>query len=159
MKFIPLTQGKFAKVDDEDYDWLMQWKWCAVQVKPKCGELWYAGRYPNIKMHREIAARDGLPQVDHQDSDGLNNQRYNLRPCTSSQNHQNKRKTPNCSSQYKGVCAYGSKWVAYIYVTVHGVYKRLNLGYFTDEVEAAYKYDRAAIEHFGKFAKLNFLCN
>lgn len=31
MKQIPLTQGQFALVDDEDYDWLMQWKWHAFQ--------------------------------------------------------------------------------------------------------------------------------
>lgn len=29
MKKIPLTQGKFALVDDTDFDWLMRWKWQA----------------------------------------------------------------------------------------------------------------------------------
>jgi len=29
MRLIPLTQGKFALCDGEDYDWLMTWKWCA----------------------------------------------------------------------------------------------------------------------------------
>lgn len=28
-KLIPLTQGKFAIVDVEDYQWLSQWKWYA----------------------------------------------------------------------------------------------------------------------------------
>ena len=32
-KRIPLTQGKFATVDDEDYDRLMQWKWCVFKSK------------------------------------------------------------------------------------------------------------------------------
>ena len=27
MKYIPLTNGKRAIVDDEDYDWLMQYEW------------------------------------------------------------------------------------------------------------------------------------
>jgi hypothetical protein len=154
MKLIPLTQGKFAKVDDEDYDWLMQWKWCATL---SARGTWYARRYEEsvcVAMHREIATMVGLPQVDHQDCDGLNNQRYNLRPCTSRQNNQNRRKVSGKSSQYKGVCwiTKWSKWSAYIRVNS----KLQSLGTFDDEVEAAHAYDNAAVLHFGTFARLNF---
>lgn len=33
MRKIPLTQGKFALVDDADFDWLNQWKWYALKTK------------------------------------------------------------------------------------------------------------------------------
>ena len=29
MKVMPLTQGQFTVVDDEDYDFLIQWRWFA----------------------------------------------------------------------------------------------------------------------------------
>ena len=32
MKRIPLTRGLFTTVDDEDYEWLMQWKWHAFYL-------------------------------------------------------------------------------------------------------------------------------
>ena len=28
-RIIPLTQGQVALVDAADYDWIMEWKWCA----------------------------------------------------------------------------------------------------------------------------------
>ena len=45
MKQIPLTQGKFALVDDEDYEFLMQWKWCTLRIRNK----YYAVRSQYIK--------------------------------------------------------------------------------------------------------------
>ena len=38
MKQILLTQGRFALVDDGDFDWLNQYKWCVNSCN-------YAGRY------------------------------------------------------------------------------------------------------------------
>src|SRR5579859_2501899 len=94
MREIPLTQGKVALVDDADFDWLNQWKWCAMKV----GKTHYAvrnePRQPGKKrklilMHREIAAQAGLSDVDHENHAGLDNQRHNLRPCTRAQNMAN----------------------------------------------------------------------
>lgn len=56
MRQIPLTQGKFAKVDDEDFEWLSQWKWYAL----KHGNTFFAARDSNgtqILMHDEIMRR------------------------------------------------------------------------------------------------------
>jgi hypothetical protein len=46
MKTIPLTQGKFAIVDDSDFEWLNQWKWY-VQ-KSKNISVWYNGHWTLI---------------------------------------------------------------------------------------------------------------
>lgn len=32
MKLIPLTQGKFAKVDDADFEWANRFKWCLATL-------------------------------------------------------------------------------------------------------------------------------
>jgi hypothetical protein len=162
MKEIPLTQGKVAIVDDCDFEWLNQWNWCAAKDPRKTGDVWYAIRHGpstetprrTIRMHREIAARAGLPQVDHSDGNGLHNWRSNLRPCTATQNNANMRKRPETSSQFKGVTwrRDTSVWKARIRVNRN----LINLGCFTDEIEAAKAYDTAAREHFGGFACLNF---
>lgn len=96
MKQIPLTQGKFALVDDEDYEWLMQWKWYAANL----GRSWYAARWRRkvdgpgpvmIFMHRVILGVAQNRQADHINGNGLDNRRFNLRPATSSMNSCNRR--------------------------------------------------------------------
>ena len=95
MKQIPLTQGKFTLVDDEDYDFLMQWKWCAL----KCGSNFYAVRpetrtdnpkRKHIRMNRVLANTPDDLVCDHIDRDSLNNQKINLRNCTMKNNCRNK---------------------------------------------------------------------
>lgn len=59
MKFIELTQGKRVMVDDEDFEWLNQWKWHVLRIPRKFGDRFYALRtsYPLLKkiyMHRQI---------------------------------------------------------------------------------------------------------
>ena len=162
MKLIPLTQGQFAKVDDSDFDWLNQWKWFAQRV-PRAN-IFYAcratardvnGKQQRIYMHREIAAKAGIPEVDHEDHDGLNNQRYNLRPATVAQNQQNRFKRPGCVTPFIGVTSgviRCPKWRASI--RVKG--KAKHLGYFETPELAARARDAAAIKYFGPFARLNF---
>lgn len=152
IRFIPLTKGQVAIVDKEDYEWLSQYKWHAVNN----GEKFYAYRCRNkrsLSMHRAIMNEPKGMLVDHKDGNGLNNRRNNLRVCTTSQNHQNRRRTFG-SSRYKGVHwnKKGKKWAAAI--TDKGKYKFL--GHFDDEAEAAKAYDRKAKELFGEFAYLNF---
>lgn len=150
MKQIPLTQGKFVLVDDEDYEFLMQWRWCISHG--------YAMRreYPSEKsvyMHRVISKTPHDMKTDHRDGDILNNQRHNLRAATHAQNMRNSKIKPH-SSQYKGVGWYekDKRWVAKIVVDK----QRKWLGCFKSEIEAAHVYDAAAKLYHGEYARLNF---
>lgn len=159
MMKIPLTQSKFALVDDEDYEWLSQWKWCPH----KNGHATYAHRnlkigdhWGVILMHREIMKLqpgDGII-IDHIDRNSLNNQKSNLRVSNKSQNAINSRLNCNNSSGYRGVFLdrRDGKWYSQIRVN----YKKIHGGRFEDKVSAALSYDKLAIKHYGKDAFLNF---
>lgn len=155
MKYIELTRGKVAIVDDKHYEYLNQFKWRAL----KDNNTWYAGRSDSdkniIRMHREImGVTDSKIIVDHADGDGLNNLEENLRICTHGQNMANRRKQINNTSGYRGVYweKNDKKWRAS--VKVNGVTK--NLGNYDDIEEAARARDEAAKIYYGEFARLNF---
>src|ERR1700743_935056 len=110
MKIIPLSQGRFAKIDDEDFERVSQFKWCTT----KAGDCFYARRTVNkspscekshsILLHRFILKiEDKSIIVDHNDHDTLNCQKYNLRVCTKSENNRNKLSAKNSSSRFLGV--------------------------------------------------------
>lgn len=160
-KTIPLSQGKVALVDDEDFEWLSQWKWYAHADR----RTYYAvrstprdenGRYTTVRMHRQILEAPLGIQVDHADSDGLNNQRANIRLCNNAENARNRRKrAQGTSSRFKGVSwsALMGSWRARIRVNSQD-YK---LGFFTNETEAAQAYNVAALLHYGRFASVNII--
>ena len=151
---IPLTQGKFALVDAEDYYQLVKFQWCANEpTKTK----FYAVRKCNrkhVKMHRAIMAAPDHLVVDHIDHDGLNNCKSNLRLCTLAQNSHNCGSRKRATSRYKGVSWKKStkKWVA----TIKFNNKLYHLGTFKNEIDAAKAYDKKAASLFGEFAYLNF---
>lgn len=154
MKLIPLTQGLFAQVDDDDFDFLNQWKWTAN----KLGNTYYAVnrsfKDQSILMHRIIC---GVVEknvlVDHKDRNGLNNQKDNLRACTHSQNRANRRAYG--SSKYLGVYFYEKKkkWVAQITKDK----KMKHIGIYNTEMEAALAYNKLAVNVHGEFANLNII--
>lgn len=159
-KELPITQGMLAIVDDGDYDTLAQFSWQANFAKngrcyAECS-LPRINKYrPSTSMHRMIMQEpDGL-YVDHIDNNGLNNTRTNLRICTNGQNNMNAYKIRNGTSKYKGVswCKKSQIWRAF--VCING--KSKNLGNFKSEIEAAYAYDKAAMEYYGEFARPNVL--
>jgi hypothetical protein len=167
MKEIELTQGQWALVDDEDYEFLNQWKWYAH----KRGNTYYAVRgnknkikdnINTISMHREIVILSPNMEVDHIDGNGLNNQKYNLRICFHNENmlNQGKRNSRNPSSKYIGVFMIKSKYKdkEYFYwtaqITLNG--RKKYLGTFKTELDAAIARDLTVIENNSSYHKLNF---
>lgn len=155
MKEIKLSRGLVAMVDDADYEWLNQWKWCAIESGN--GRI-YASRHTSKKegrrlvlMHRLIANASGSELVDHRDMITLNNQRHNLRRCTNTQNLFNRPSLGGTSSKFKGVSFVRGKWQAQI--GVNG--KKKYLGVYESETDAALAYDNEAKRLHGEFAQLN----
>jgi len=157
---IPLTQGKFAIVDPEDYPHLARYKWFLA----KCPTSSYAARWqylPNcqkrerIWMHHQIISLPKGLVCDHINRNGIDNRKANLRPATVSQNLCNrpKRKTKT-RSKYKGLewDKLQRKWKARIQFNNRQIY----LGSFASETDAAKAYDQAAHELHGRFAAPNF---
>ncbi len=154
-KQIQLSQGKYAIVDDEDFEYLNQWKWYANKIQGKYYAVRHdraTGKQSSVLMHRVILnATIGV--VDHGDGNTLNNQKYNLRNCTQGQNRMNSHIGIKNNSGYKGVCWHklAKKWVVKIEANGEKYYG----GLFDDLIEAAKKYNELALKHHGKFAKLN----
>lgn len=161
---VPLTQGYTAIIDADDVPLVANCNWRALITRRRDGSIRavYAvradcsgGKPVTVYLHRVILNAPADLQADHIDGDGLNNRRINLRLATHAENSQNRRSIVGSSSQYLGVHWHKatSKWQAGI--MIDGVNKYLGL--FTDEVEAAKKYDAEALAAFGPFARLNFL--
>jgi hypothetical protein len=166
VKEIPLANGRgVALVDDEDYDWLMQYNWhlhIDTSVKHKVAKyahtnIWIEGNRTVRSMHVLIMKLDDGRVVDHKDRDGLNNQRHNLRPAWPYQSAANRD-----TSSYRKVSQYrcvrkakdcpNRPWFAQI--RFNG--KLVTVGYYESELKAAEAADRLAIIVFGEFAVLNF---
>jgi hypothetical protein len=157
MREISLTQGKVAQVDDEDFEWLSQWKWHWSKGYARCCQ--YTGRrngketFTRLFMHRLLMNAPKGTAVDHIDGDGLNNQKANLRLATISENNMNMKQTKN-KTGLKGVwfCAKTNRYQAKIckdeVVT--------NLGSYVTKEEAGIAYDNAALRMFGEYASPNY---
>lgn len=158
MKQIPLSQGKFALVDDDDYDYLMQWKWHYTHYGYAARGQHGAGEKKKwvtriVYMHRELMNTPKGVFIDHADRNKLNNQKENLRVCTRHENNRNVSKPRNNTSGYKGVFWHkrNGKWIAALTFNRKGIH----LGCFTDIHEAARAYNAAALKYHGEYAQLN----
>lgn len=156
---ITLTKGNVAFVDNEDYDYLSQWKWSwlsnrwggyAVRVTRKKGQ-----KQQMIYMHRLIMKATKDFEVDHINGNTLDNRRVNLRVCIREQNGKNMGRHKDSRSQYKGVrlTRGGRKWQARIWDGEREIF----LGGYDTAEEAALVYNDAAKRLHGEYARLNIL--
>lgn len=149
---IQLPCGAVTIIDNADRELVSGFNW-----RLHSNGYVYADRFCwRIALHRLVAGpRDG-ETVDHANGDRLDNRTSNLRIATPSQNSANRgpdRRVYGSSSKYKGVSWNKERqhWRAYLHVNG----KTMSLGSFSEEKAAARAYDRAAIEAWGEFARLN----
>jgi hypothetical protein len=145
MREIPLTQGKVALVDDEDFENLSKYNWCARE----CRNRYYAVRNSprdvvthkqhNISMHRSLINTPEGMETDHINGNSLDNQKENLRVVTTRENQQNLHVEK--ISKYPGVSWYPKtqKWGSHIKINK----KKRHLGYYSDEEMAGLVYAMA----------------
>jgi len=132
MKKIKLTKGKCAMVDDEDFEYLNQWKW-NVSTSGYARRILYVkglGAQGNVYMHRLINETPVELFTDHINQNKLDNRKSNLRVVTKSQNGMNRGKSKNNQSGVKGIYwdSWAKKWRAEI--MVNGL--RIRLGRYLD---------------------------
>lgn len=154
MKKITLTQGKRALVDDDDFEFINQWKWCAALCK--CAR-WVAQRgviskqqkkktgrknRTTLLMHRLITNCPKNLGVDHINGNTLDNRKSNLRIQTNQGNLRGFRSKRAGTSKFRGVYWHKrlGKWCA----AICSDYNQVHLGYFITENDAAKAYDCAA---------------
>jgi hypothetical protein len=143
--------GNYEVLVDKDYyesNCLYDWRMCNNYACRKEGKK-------TILMHRDVLnVLDSKFAIDHINGNTLDNRRCNLRLATIKENFRNAKKVEksNTTSRLKGVSKYGKKWKASI--SKYG--ERVNLGTYNTEIEAAIRYDVAAIYLYGEFARINF---
>ena len=158
MKKIPLTHNRFALIDDEDFEKVSQYKWRVIQNRYVEGRKIGNGK-EYIRLHRLVMNTPKNKDTDHIDCDGFNNQKVNLRICTTSQNLMRRRKLnpEKFTSRFKGVfwnTSHG-KWEAKIGFNN----KKIFIGRFKEELDAVRAYNERAVELFKEFALPNLIPN
>lgn len=145
MRLIKLTKNQFAKVDDQDYNFLNQWKW-----QYNGGYAIHASRTNRLAMHKLLLNVPEGKFVDHINGDKLDNRKGNLRVATRSQNQWNRGISKNNTSGVTGVywAKHMQKWNAQI--TINGT--NYNLGCFI-KIEDAVFARNEAIKYRGEFGR------
>lgn len=172
VKLIPLSQGqyrgiknrepKFVIVDEENYDFLIQWKWYCSNTGYATRDVVVNRKNPRIVkkigMHRVLVNAIDGEMVDHINMIRLDNRKSNLRKCSYAENAWNRKKPKprtSESSKYKGVSFEKKGSYERYKAEIRVNQKRISLGSFTNERDAALAYNEAAKKYHGEFARLN----
>lgn len=159
VKYIKLSQGKEAIVDDEEYDKLNKYKWYYSHGYAVRNVRVDENKRKSVRMHRVIADTPKDKFTDHINGNKLDNRKSNLRNVNNAQNTKNAEKRASATSKYKGVFYFKrrndvhGKWAA----RIQNDGKSIRLGYFDSEISAALAYNDAAIKYHKEYARLNKL--
>jgi hypothetical protein len=140
-------------IDEEIYYDIIKYKWNIWDNDEKKnisglvdGKNWVLSRY--------IMNYTGENFIDHINNNKLDNRRSNLRIATVKQNAMNKSSSKNSTSKYIGISLRKSNGTWNSHISVDG--KKLNLGTFKNEIDAAKARDIATKKYFGEYGNLNF---
>lgn len=160
---IKLTQRQSAIIDDSDYALVSNHKWFAVLDK-KNGvyyartNIWKNNKKTIMSMHRMILNPPRGLVVHHKNHNGIDNRRANMVVCTKAQNRWHSKKQCKTKNRYKGVTkSYdikSSKGYGYVAEITYAA-KRVHIGFFKNEIDAALAYNEKAKELYGEYAYLN----
>lgn len=164
MKIIKVNSKAFGTqnilVDDQDFDLVSRLSW--MLIKGRTGVFYAVARHYYKDNHRKLVKMHSLImgeqsdklKIDHIDGNGINNQRYNLRICTNSQNLWNRGKSSVNTTGFKGVSPlrYRSKKFQ-VQIQVNN--KNICGGHFYTAEEAALRYNELARQYHGEFAYQN----
>lgn len=156
MKAIELTQGKYAVIDDEDFERVSGHKW-RFDGRYAVTHYQESTKSPrkNLRLHRFILMVKRGESIDHINNDPLDNRRENLRICSHAENNWNKGLTVLNTSGFKGVYFHKASKKYMARIKVYG--KTHYLGIFEEVKDAAMAYNEAARKMHGVFAKLNIV--
>lgn len=145
MKKIKLTRGKYAIIDDEDFDFLNQFKWYCSFYGYAVRDVGGRKNKKCIFMHRIINKTKDNEITDHINRNRLDNRRCNLRTVTSRENIINRGLNKNNSSGYKGIVFRKDikKWNARIKIN----YRDISLGCFINIKDAVFARKQAEIKY------------
>ena len=157
--YVPLTRGYTAVIDAVDVSRVAEWSWASYVDRCASGEIRnvYAcrsvsdGKKHTILMHRWLVEAAENVDVDHEDSNGLNNRRHNLRQASRAQNMHNSRGHRDSMSGVKGVSWNKNRAKWHSQIMVNG--QKFHLGYFVRLEDAAAAYASASAKHHGEFGR------
>jgi len=165
--------SKKILIDTEDWDRLKGYTWSLSVIKRNgtcyaktqifhpdggwipCKRDGRRRRKTVLLLHHLILGKPKRGMVtDHINHNGLDNRKENLRFATLSQNAANCQKKKGTTSQYLGVSLY-TRGEPMWHAKISCNNKRIHIGYFICEHQAALAYNKKAIELHGEFANLN----
>lgn len=155
--YIPLRDDHYAIIDKEDRELCSGYAWVLLTAK-RSRSFYAQASVPGengkrcILLHVLLMSPSPGEQVDHQDRNGLNCRRSNLRISSGSTNSANK-EMPRTKTGYKGV--YTRPWSKKFFARIKINQVARHLGAFDSARDAALAYNEAARTAFGEFAVLN----